>query len=76
MAAAHREVQARFVEKHEPLGRNLADVHREVRSFNRDIGPLTLQRPSAFFDDVSILDVLRGDRRSVSTACGLRLGYG
>jgi hypothetical protein len=49
VAAAHRQVEARLVEEDETIDRHPTDLPQEGVSFDDDVRPETLQRPSAFF---------------------------
>lgn len=49
VTAAHREVQARFVEEHEPIRRDPADAAPVRLPLDDHVRPQTLQWPSAFF---------------------------
>jgi hypothetical protein len=49
VAAAHRQVHARLVEKHEPFARDATDLGQVLGTLGDDVRPETLQRPSALF---------------------------
>jgi hypothetical protein len=49
MASGHRQVEAGFIEKHQPLNGNAADRPQEGLAPLDNVGAQTFQRPSALF---------------------------
>lgn len=49
VTAAHRQVQARFVEKDQARDGNPPHRGQEGAAFGLDVGPIRFQRPAAFF---------------------------